>query len=131
MARFNQHSGRLRPRAKSFLDCLRQFLTPAVWKQAHQATRGQRRALRWDVQPLLLVLLLMTWCCGDSQAERFEAAKGFCVVCRRKQKRPGQTVQGFHKALARLSMPVLRGLATGVRQHLAALLDCGSTASSR
>ena len=114
---------RLRPQARSFLDSLRQFLTPAVWKQAHQAAGGSRRALRWEVQPLLLVLVVMTWCCGDSQAERFEAAKAFVVVCRRKQKRPGQTVAGFQKALARLPMPVLRALARGVRQRLAALLD--------
>src|SRR5437667_4448829 len=104
---------RLRPRAKTFLASLRQLLTPAVWKQAHRATGGRWRAGRWDVQPLLLVLLVTTWCCGDSQAERFEAAKAFCVACRRKQKRPGQTVQGFHKALARLPLPVLRALASG------------------
>lgn len=114
---------RLQPKAKTFLDSLRQFLTPAVWKQGHQATGERWRAFRWEVQPLLLVLIVMTWCCGDSQAERFEAAKAFCVVCRRKQKRPGQTVQGFQKALARLPMPVLRALATGVRQCLAKLLD--------
>lgn len=118
-----KQSPRLRPQAKTFLESLRQFLTPAVWKQAHQAAHKQRRWLRWDIQPLLLVLVLMTWCCGDSQAERFEAAKAFCVLCRPKQKRPGQTVPGFRKALAQLPMPVLRALAAGVRQRLAALLD--------
>src|SRR5687768_15694928 len=97
-----QHTPRLRPQARSFLDCLRHFLTPALWKQAHQATGKPWRASRWDLQPLLLTLVVMTWCCGDSQAERFEAAKAFCVVCRPKQKRPGQTVQGFQKALSRL-----------------------------
>jgi hypothetical protein len=72
---------------------------------------------------LVLVLALSTWCCGDSQAERFEAAKAICVLCRRKQKRPGRTTQGFQKALARLPMGVLRAIAAGVRRGLAALLD--------
>jgi hypothetical protein len=114
---------RLRPKAKTFLDFLRQFLTPALWKQAHRATGSAWQPLRWQVQPLLLVLITMTWCCGDSQAERFEAAKAFCVVCRRKQKRPGRTVQGFQKALLLLPMAVLRVVAAGVRRRLAALLD--------
>lgn len=114
---------RLRPQARSFLDHLRHFLTPAVWKQAHRAAPRSRRAWRWEVQPLLLTLVVMTWCCGDSQAERFEAAKAFCVVCRPKQRRPGHSVQGFQKALSRLPMAVLRALAGGVRQSLARCFD--------
>jgi hypothetical protein len=126
-------TARLRPLAKTFLDSMRQFLTPGVWKQAHRAQRGKKpayggeiqrkkRACRWEIQPLVLVLVLMTWSCGDSQEERFEAAKAFCVVCRPKQKRPGGTVPGFQKALARLPMRVLRGIAAGVRGRMAALL---------
>jgi len=115
-------SARLRPNAKSFLDSIRQFLTPAVWKQAHQASGLKKRKCRWTVQPLVMVLALMTWSCGESQGERFEAAKAFCVMCRSKQKRPGRKVEGFLKALARLPMPVLRGVATGVRGRIAALL---------
>jgi Transposase DDE domain len=124
---------RLRPLAKTFLDSMRQFLTPAVWKQAHQARRGKKpacgwelqhkkRACRWEIQPLVLVLVLMTWSCGDSQEERFEAAKAFCVICRPKQKRPGGTVPGFQKALARLPMQILWGIAAGIRQRLMVLM---------
>jgi hypothetical protein len=116
---------RLRRPARSLVESLRQFLTPAVWKQAHQAWGRPRRGRRWDLQPLVLVLALSAWCCGDSQAERFEAAKAVCVRCRPKHKRPGQTIQGFHQALARLPMPVLRAIAAGVRGALAALLDLG------
>jgi len=61
----------------------------------------------------------MTWCGGDSQPERFETAKAFCVACWHKRRRPGQTVQGFQKALAALPMRVLRLMAAGVRQTLA------------
>jgi hypothetical protein len=65
----------------------------------------------------------MTWCCGDSQPERFETAKAFCIACLPKRRRPGQTVQGFQKALRRLPMGVLRAVATGVRKMLASRLS--------
>lgn len=119
-------NGRLRPVAKSFLDSLREFLTPAIWKQAGQARRADRRSQRWSTQPLLLTLLVMTWCCGDSQAERFETAKGFATVCLAKRRRPGRSVQGFQKALAKLPMTVLRAVAAGVRRRLQQLVDLNS-----
>jgi hypothetical protein len=72
---------RLRPHARSFLDSVREFLTPSIWRQAEQARRRSRSAPRWKTQPLVLTLLVMTWCCGDSQAERFETARGFTTVC--------------------------------------------------
>ena len=113
---------RLRPHAKSFLDSLRQLLTPALWKQATRARRCRRRCPRWATQPLLLTLLILTWCCGDSQAERFETAKAFTASCLHKRRRPGQTLQGFHDALVRLPLLVVRVLAAGVRRRLLALL---------
>jgi DDE family transposase len=121
-------AGRLRPHARSLTDCLREFLTPTVYKQAHQAYTagrrpGTRSADRWDVQPLVLTLILLTWCTGDSQAERFQTARAACVACLGRRRRPGQTVAGFHKALARLPHSVLRAVAAGVRQRLQALLD--------
>jgi Transposase DDE domain len=70
-------------------------------------------------QPLVLVLLLITWCCGDSQAERFESARAATATCLAKRRRPGRTVQGFQKALARLPLAVLRSVAAGVRQRIA------------
>ena len=121
-------AGRLRPRARSLATCLAEFLTPAVWKQAHRArsagrARGALRAPRWQVQPLVLVLLLLTWCTGDSQAECFETARATCAVCRGQRRRPGKTLAGFHNALAKLPLAVLRAGAAGVRRRLAALLD--------
>ena len=71
---------------------------------------------------MILTLLLMTWSCGDSQAERFETARAFCVVCLPRRRRPGKTVQGFHKALAKLPVAALRAVAAGLRQGLAARL---------
>ena len=113
---------RPRPPARTFVECLREFLTPALWKQAHQGRKAKRRSSRWGTQPLVLVLLLMTWCCGDSQPERFETAKAFCAALLPKRRRPGRTVQGFQKALARLPTRALRVLAAGVRRVLAARL---------
>src|SRR6516164_11388324 len=109
----------LRRHARSFVDCLREFLTPALWKQAHNKRRAHRCSSRWSTQPLVLVVLLMTWCCGDSQPERFETAKAFCMVCLPKRRRPGRTVQGFQKALAKMPTAVLRAIASGIRQILA------------
>src|ERR1041385_5550046 len=100
-------AARQRKQAQTFLGCLRKFLTPEVLKQAHQAHSGDRRNRRWSLQPLLLVLLTMTWGTGDSQPERFETARAFCVVLLPKRRRPGQTTSGFQKALSRLPMPVL------------------------
>jgi hypothetical protein len=71
---------------------------------------------------LVLMLLLMTWTKGDSQADRFECAKAYCQVCLQKRRNPGKTVQGFQKALARLPLVVLRTLAAGVRSVLSARL---------
>ena len=120
-----RRSARKRPRQpRSLMEILREFLTPALWKQAHQARRRsqRRKSSRWAVQPLVLMLLLMTWSKGDSQADRFECAKAYCQVCLQKRRHPGKTVQGFQKALARLPLVVLRTLAAGVRGVLSARL---------
>jgi hypothetical protein len=114
-------TGRLRPKARSLPDSLREFLTPALWKQARRR-RGAGRPSRWATQPLILTLLLLTWSCGDSQAERFETARAFCAVCLPRRRRPGKTVGGFHKALAKLPLAALRAVAAGLRQSLLARL---------
>jgi hypothetical protein len=59
----------------------------------------------------------MTWCCGDSEGERFASARAFYVACHQKQRRPGTSLQGFQMALARLPLRVLRALATALRQQ--------------
>src|SRR5450631_4193287 len=87
---------------QSLMDFVRQFLTPQVWKQARQAVPWRRHKPRWDLQPLVLVLLAMTWTAGDSELERFEAARGFYVMSYEGRKRPGKTLEGFQKALSRI-----------------------------
>src|SRR5947209_17785914 len=104
------------------IDYVRQLLTPRVWKQARQAGPRPRSAPRWDLQPLVLVMMAMTWATGDSQPERFEKARGFYVACYRARRRPGKTLVGFQKALGRVPMRQLRALAAGVRQEIHARL---------
>jgi len=61
----------------------------------------------------VLVLLAMTWAAGDSESERFAAARGFYVASHEARKRPGKTLAGFQKALARLPVRQLWALAQG------------------
>jgi Transposase DDE domain len=105
-------------RPQSLLANLRQFLTPRVWKQARAAVPRHRAHPRWDLQPLVLIVLAMTWAAGDSLPEKFATARGFYVASYRARKRPGRTIQGFQKALARLPLRPLRALAAGVRAEI-------------
>lgn len=114
---------RTNPRAQaaatptSFLECLGYFLTPQVWKQAHQAMHRPGRA-RWRPQPMLFVLLMVTWCAGDSLPERFETARAFYVACYQRRRRPGTTVEGWQKALACIPTSALRAVAAALRRRL-------------
>lgn len=102
----------------SFREVLSQFVTPQVWKQAHQAWHPAHTPSRWKLTPLVWVVLGMAWCCGDSLEERFATARAVYVASNDKTRRPGSTLQGFLLALERLPMPVLRALARGVREQL-------------
>ena len=97
---------------------LDKFLTPQVWKQAHQLWGLTNQAARWRLQPLVWVLLTMTWCVGQTQEERFAAARSVYVAHHQRSRRPGKTLAGFLTALDKLPLPVLRVLARGVRQRL-------------
>ncbi len=107
-----------RRRARTLGECVRQFLTPAVWKQAQNSLMRPWQASRWRVQPLLMTALLMTFICGDSLEERFESARAVMVALQPKRRRPGKTVEGFEKALARLPIFLLRVVAAAVRRQL-------------
>lgn len=105
----------------TFVGCLRYFLTPALFQQAHRAHHHgtKQRRCRWELHPLLLTLALFTWTCGDSQEERFAAARAFYVTALApKRRRPGETLAGFQAALARVPMGVFRVFAAGLRRAL-------------
>jgi hypothetical protein len=102
--------------------CLRQFLTPQVWKQAQRGLKKPHKNARWDFHHLILVTLAMTWSLGESTPEKFEMARGIVAICRPKRRRAGQTAQGFQKALCRLPMRHLVALAGALRGRLISLL---------
>jgi hypothetical protein len=120
--KMSRSSKKAKKRQKTILESLRLFLTPAIWKEAHQAHSRPRRACNWNIQPLVVVLLCVTWASGNSPEERFETARGFCVSLLPKRRRPGETRSGFLKALNRLPMPVLYALACGIRRRIFCLL---------
>jgi hypothetical protein len=107
---------------QSLIGYVREFLTPAVWKQARQAVPRGRSVPRWDLQPLVVIMLAMTWATGDSLADQFEKARGYYVACHTARKRPGKTLAGFQKALRRIPMRQFRTLAAGVRRRIHARL---------
>jgi hypothetical protein len=107
---------------QSMAFCLRQFLTPQVWKQARRGLKKARKDARWDFHHLILVLLSMTWALGDSAPEKFEIARGIVAICRPKRRGAGRTPLGFQKALCRLPMRPLVALAGAVRDRLLSLL---------
>jgi hypothetical protein len=113
-------SARLRPKARSLPEAIREFLTPEVFKQVRKAA-SRRKMPRWDVHALIYVLLIMTWCCGDSLPEKFEAAKNAYAKCCPKRRRPGKTFEGFEKAMIKLPMALLRTLACSLRSRIEAL----------
>jgi hypothetical protein len=105
----------------SLLGSLKRFLTPQVWKQTHQAETFKKSASRWGLRPLLMILLIMTWANGNSEGERFATARACYVALHQHEKRPGQTLQGFEKALARVPLRVLHTLFASIRQVLLSL----------
>jgi hypothetical protein len=70
-----------------------------------------------------MVLATMAWTTGDSEAERFTTARAFYVACHGREKRPGDSFQGFQKALAKLPLPVLHALFAAVRVRLLYLYE--------
>jgi hypothetical protein len=98
--------------------CLRQFLTPQVWKQARAGLRRPRKGSRWDFHHLVLVTLAMTWALGESTPEKFEMARGIVAICRPRRRRAGATALGYQKALGRLPMRPLVALAGALRGRL-------------
>jgi hypothetical protein len=113
----------MRAHCTTAIAALTHYLTPQVWKEAHQAQGCKRATPRWQLHPLVMVLAVMTWTTGDSEAERFATARAFYVARHQREKRPGESFQGFQKALAKLPLPVLHTLFAAVRLRLMCLYE--------
>src|SRR5208337_646594 len=68
-------------RSESLSGAMRQFLTPEVWKQVKHAAsqHGCRHGVRWTLQPLIMIAAIMTWCAGETDADRFVLSRSFYV----------------------------------------------------
>lgn len=102
----------------SFRSGIAHFLTPQVFKQAHQTWQSGYTSPRWSLNAIVWTLLGMVFGCGDSMEERFVTAQAAYVACHNKSRRPGKTLAGFTLALVKVPMAVFRALAQGVRQQL-------------
>ena len=112
-------------RSESLSGSMRQFLTPEVWKQAKQAARqhGCRKRVRWTLQPLIMIGAIMTWCAGETDADRFVLSRAFYVqVHCPKRQRPGVAFSGFCRAMLHLPMPVWWAFCDAVRGRIFHLL---------
>lgn len=109
---------RLRAQAKNLPQSMREFLTPQCFKQIRNQATCQRKKPRWDVHPLIYVMLLMVWSAGDSLPERFEVARSVYIACCPKRRRPGKSFSGFEKALRQLPMPMLRAVGAALRTRI-------------
>ncbi len=113
-------------RSESLSGSMRQFITPAVWKHVKQAAsqHGCRKGGRWNPQPLIMIAAIMTWCAGETEADRFVLSRSFYVqVHCPKRARPGKTFSGFSMALLRLPMPVWWAFCDAVRSRIFHLLS--------
>ena len=112
-------------RSESLSGSMRQFLTPEVWKQVKQAAsqHGCRKGVRWILQPLIMIAAIMTWCAGETDADRFVLSRSFYVQihCPKRQ-RPGKVLSGFCKAMLGLPMPVWWAFCDAVRSRVFHLL---------
>ena len=108
-------------RAESLSGSMRQFVTPQVWKQVKHAAKqhGCRDRTRWTLQPLILIAAIMTWCAGETDADRFVLSRAFYVqIHAPKRQRPGKTFSGFCEAMLRLPMPVWWAFCDAVRSRV-------------
>jgi len=127
--------------ARQLAGAIDRFITPALMRQAHKAFRSSRRTpkppsqrphnrsrpprrqvtrspnRRWDLKPLIIVLVSLSWCSGDTLDNRFQKACDFANAARPKRRRTGVTFAGFQKALARLRMSLFQILARGIRDQ--------------
>jgi hypothetical protein len=121
-----QHRQRRRQRRRAcrqtWLDCTRQFFTSHFWRVAHQGA-GPYQAVRWHLQPLLLVCFLTLFCQARAAQDRFEEARATFVALYPHRQRPGRQFAGYLDALARLPRYFFKRVQPVLRQRVAHILQ--------
>lgn len=107
---------------KTWLDCMRHFLTSHFWRVAHQGC-GPYQAVRWTLMSLLLVCMMSMLCPNKAAKDRFETAREYFVAMYPARKRPGKTQEGFLAALARLPRYFFKAIQPVLRQRVAKVLE--------
>ena len=102
-------------RSESLSGSMRQFLTPEVWKQVKQVAsqHGCRNGVRWTLQPLIMIAAIMTWCAGETDADRFVLSRSFYVQihCPKRQ-RPGKAKSAY-RIVCRLQARIVKAIQEG------------------
>ena len=71
----------------------------------------------------MVIGTIMTWCAGETDADRFVLSRAFYVqVHCPKRQRPGKAYSGFCRAILRLPMPVWWAFCDAVRGQVFQLL---------
>jgi hypothetical protein len=107
---------------KTWLDCVRHFLTSHFWRVAHKGA-GPYRAVRWQLLALLMVCLIAMFCHPKAGKDRLEQARDLYGAMYPHGKRPGKTQQGFLDALARLPRYFFKAVQPVLRQRVAQVLE--------
>jgi hypothetical protein len=133
MARQGQRSRRAKRKAKkawakprphcrkNWLDCQRQFLTPAFWQTLHRVA-GKVVGHRWTLRATLMVALMMLFFTAPSVRERFTEARSVWTLLYAKRRRVGHTLAGWLQALQRIGRFVIKRMAEQLRPRIADLL---------
>jgi hypothetical protein len=123
--RRRQKRQRRRKRAvsrKTWLDCVRHFMTTHFWRVAHQAA-GPYRAVRWKLMTLLLVCMMSMLCRAKAEQDRFEEARAYYIALYPRRQRPGKSLEGFLAALGRLPRYFFKKVQPVLRQQVAKILE--------
>lgn len=101
--------------------CLRDFLTPAVWRSVHaEVPHWNEEAESWELTTLILTGLWMALQDGrQAFTKRFKIARETVRKLREKRKAPGETLNGYLQAISRLPYRALARLRQELRERVA------------
>lgn len=106
---------------KDWLDCQRQFLSPAFWQTLNRVA-DKVVGRRWTLRATLMVAMMMMFFTAPSVGERFTEARSVWTLLYAKRRRVGKTLASLLQALQRIGRFVIKRMAEQLRPRIAALL---------